>query len=106
MQTPASGGAGGGGAGFTVVPSTLTATAQALAPLGGELTALSKAPSTSSASLGGGGVESTVHDFYTQWAYAVGQLEKSMNNVVTNLQQAAANYNTSDACVVAGAQHL
>jgi hypothetical protein len=95
---------GGGGSGFTVDPTTLAATAQALSGLGGELTALGKAPSTSGTGLGGGSVESTVHEFFGKWNYELGKLDGNLKNVIANLKQAADNYSTSDACVAQGAQ--
>jgi hypothetical protein len=94
---------GGGGTGFMVEPSTLAATAHALAGLGGELEALTTAPSASSAGLGGAGVEGAVHEFYGKWKYELTKLDGNLKNAIANLNQAAANYSTSDACIVQAA---
>jgi uncharacterized protein YukE len=93
-----------GGGGFLVNPSTLEATAKALGGLGTELSALCKVPSAGSAvAFGGGKVESTVTDFFHTWNYAISQMNGDLTNLIKNLQQAAANYTTADACVASGA---
>ncbi len=96
--------ASGGGGGFFVQPGALAQTARDLLTVGSELDGLSsKPPHIDPASMGGGNLAAAVEDFYHQWAYAVSQLNSSLNAVATNMAQAATNYAASDGYVAGGA---
>jgi hypothetical protein len=88
---------------FTVNPASLDAMAAVLGGLGQQMTAMQKLPASSAAALGGAQVEQAVEDFCSHWQHGVSLLDESLKGLVTNLERAAANYHTSDACIAQAA---
>jgi hypothetical protein len=88
---------------FTVNPSSLDAMAAVLSGLGQQMTAMQKLPPSSAAALGGAQVERAVEDFCGRWQHGVSLLDESLEGLVSNLERAAANYHTSDACIAQSA---
>ena len=89
---------------FSVTPADLQGVANGLSSVGGQLTELAKAPSTDPAALGGGNLESDLVYFFHRYALSISRLDGHLENVINNMQQAAINYQTTDACVAEGAQ--
>jgi uncharacterized protein YukE len=88
---------------FTVDPASLQAMAGVLSGLGQQMSALQKLPASSAAALGGGQVEQALEGFCSHWQHGVSLLDESLKGLVSNLEQAAANYHTSDACIARAA---
>lgn len=89
---------------FTVDPATLKEMASILSGLGQQMTAMKNLPASSAAQLGGAAVEQAVEDFCGDWQHGVSLLDQSLKALVTNLEQAAAAYATSDSHVATAAK--
>jgi hypothetical protein len=81
---------------FHVEPITLEHTAAALATLGGDLAALTEAPALSGTDLGSGPIAPSVETFLDHLGYSMAQLETHLSSLITRLNQAATNYETSE----------
>ncbi|MCL2418626.1 MAG: type VII secretion target [Conexibacteraceae bacterium] len=88
---------------FTVDPASLRAMATVLDGLGQQMSSMQKLPASSASVLGGAAVEQAIEDFCGHWNHGIDLLNQSLKGLTTNLEQAAANYHTSDACIATAA---